>query len=151
MKSHITDRVTGVLLLVFSAWYVYMATTFKVTFMADPVGPKAFPIMLGILLGLLSFYLIFKPDPNPTWPAPDAWLRIGLITLSFIGYAYLMVPLGFIVATTLEMFTLSLIFKGPLLKAALGALVFSLFLYGLFDYLLDLSLPYGMIFRGWIG
>jgi putative tricarboxylic transport membrane protein len=119
--------------------------------MVDPVGPRAFPAILALLMALFSLYLIIKPDPNPLWPAADTWVRIGLITLTFIGYAYLMVPIGFVLATTLEMTALALIFQGPLLKSVAGSLVFSLMLYGLFAVVLELSLPLGQVFRGWLG
>ncbi len=151
MTKNLTDRATGVFLLLFAVWYSYQTTNFKVGFMTDPVGPKAFPLILAFLMGLLSIYLIVRPDPNPDWPAADTWLRMGMITLTFIGYAYLMVPIGFVPATTLEMVALALIFRGPLVKAIIGSFVFSLLLYGLFDYVLDLSLPTGQIFRGLLG
>ena len=148
MTHNLTDRVTGVLLLLFAIWYGYRTTLFKVSFMVDPVGPRAFPLILAILMALLSLYLIVKPDPSPVWPSSATWLRIGLITLTFVAYAYLMVPIGFVLATAFEVTALALIFRGPLLKSLVGAFVLSAALYGLFDTLLDLSLPTGLIFRG---
>lgn len=151
MTNNLTDRVTGVLLLLFAIWYGYQTTNFKIGFLADPVGPKAFPIILAILLGLFSLYLIIKPDPSPEWPGVDTWLRIGLITLTFIAYAYLLVPTGFVLATTFEMSALAIIFRGPVVKSIAASFIFSLFLYSLFDMVLDLSLPTGLIFRGFLG
>ena len=148
MTRNLTDRVTGVLLFLFAGWYAYQATTFKVSFMVDPVGPKAFPLILAGLMAVLSLYLIIKPDPSPTWPGVNTWLKIGLITLTLIIYAYLMVPIGFVLATTFVVTALALIFRGPPLKSFIGALILSAALYGLFDVLLDLSLPSGQIFRG---
>ncbi len=98
-----------------------------------------------------EFYLLFKPDENPEWPTPETWLNIGLITLTFIAYAYLLIPLGFILATTLEMFALSLIFRGPWFKSLVAAFLFSLFLFGVFDYALALNLPSGQIFKAVTG
>lgn len=148
MTTHLTDRVTGVFLLLFAIWYGYRTTLFQVSFMADPVGPRAFPLGLAILMGLLSLYLIIKPDPSPVWPSSKVWIRIGLITLTFIVYAYLMIPIGFVLATTLEIVALALIFRGPLLKSLIGAFLLSAALYGLFVTLLNLSLPTGLMFRG---
>ena len=148
MTSHLTDRVTGVFLLLFAIWYAYRTTLFKIPLMVDPVGPKTFPLILALLMAVLSLYLIIKPDPSPVWPNAATWLKIGLITLTFIIYAYLMVPIGFVLATTFEITALALIFRGPLLKGLGGALILSAGLYGLFDILLDLSLPTGLIFRG---
>lgn len=148
MTNNLTDRVTGVFLLLFAIWYGYRTTLFKVSFMVDPVGPRVFPLILAILMAFLSLYLIIKPDPSPVWPSSGTWLRIGLITLTFITYAYLMVPVGFVLATTFEVTALALIFRGPPLKSLIGAFLLSAALYSLFDTLLDLSLPTGTIFRG---
>ena len=148
MTKNLSDRVTGVILLLFAIWYGYQTTSFKVTFMVDPVGPRAFPISLAILMAVLSLYLIVKPDPSPEWPGVDTWLRIGLITLTFVIYAYLLVPIGFVLATTFVMSALGAIFRGPVLKSIIASLIFSMMLYGLFDIVLDLSLPTGQIFRG---
>lgn len=147
MTNNLTDRTTGVFLLLFAIWYGYRTTVFKVSFMVDPVGPRAFPLILAILMGVLSLYLMIKPDPSPEWPGSATWLRIGLITLTFIVYAYLMVPVGFVLATTFEVTALALIFRGPPLKSLTGAFLLSAALYGLFASLLDLSLPTGTIFR----
>ena len=151
MTNNLTDRVTGVFLLLFAIWYGYRTTLFKVTFMADPVGPRAFPAILAVLMALLSLYLIVKPDPNPVWPAPITWLRIGLIILIFIAYAYLLVPIGFVLSTTFVMSALAIMFRGPWLKSIAASLIFSALLYGLFAVVLDLSLPTGLIFRNLMG
>jgi putative tricarboxylic transport membrane protein len=57
-----SDRIIGVLLLLFAVWYGYTALKLRMTLLTDPIGPKFFPLFLATLIGLLSFYLIFKPD-----------------------------------------------------------------------------------------
>lgn len=143
-----TDRITGVLILGFAIWYGYQATTVKVGFMADPIGPQAVPLILAALTGLVSLYLMIKPDENPHWPTPSLWLRVAIITVSFIIYAYFMTYIGFILATTLEIFLLSLLFRGPVLRSLLAAFLFTLAMYGLFDLALDLNLPTGQLIEG---
>jgi len=78
--------------------------------MVDNLGPGAFPMLLGIILALCSIYLIVRPDPDPEWPNAIAWGRMALIILSFVVYAYIMEPLGFIITTTFEMIALGYIF-----------------------------------------
>lgn len=151
MRERLDDRIIGVVLMIFSALYIFETTQFRRAMLSDPVGPRLFPVALGILLFLLSIYLLVKPDKNPVWPAPENWLRIGLVTLSFIAYAYLLVPLGFILTTTLEMIGLAVLFGGPPLRATIASLIFSFALYGLFDTLLGLSLPTGRIFAQLLG
>ncbi len=146
MSQRLSDRIAGVLLLIFASWYGLTARSFNVNFIADPVGPKAFPFILAVFMGLSSLYLIFKPDEGPTWPPFSVWLRIILVVISFVAYAYMLVPLGFILATTLELASLSLIFRGPPLRSLMAALLFSLVMYALFAFGLELGLPTGRIF-----
>ncbi len=149
-KNFLTDRITGIILLIFALWYMWQATLLNVPSIAiDTLGPKTFPLFLGGLLAVLSLYLILKPDPNPPWPTDTmAWLKMGLIIVSLVAYGYLIEPLGFIMATTLEMTALAYLFKGSILKALISSLLFSVFLFFLFSYLLSLRLPIGIIFAG---
>jgi len=111
--------------------------------MVDNLGPGAFPMLLGIILALCSIYLIVRPDPDPEWPNAIAWGRMALIILSFVVYAYIMEPLGFIITTTFEMIALGYIFKGPPLLTPVISFAFTLALFALFSYVLGLSLPVG--------
>ncbi len=142
------DRVAGAILLLIGIWYLWTATTLKSAFIGDVLGPSAFPLLLGVLLIILSILLMLKPDENPEWPQAQGWLRIGLILASFIVYSYIIEPLGYIVATSLEMIALSLIFKGPPVKSIIASVVFSTVMFILFFVILDLRLPVGEIFEG---
>lgn len=151
MRDRLHDRVIGGLLILMAVWYMIETTQFRSPLLTDPVGPRLFPLLLGVLLVLLSIYLIVKPDENPGWPKPEGWLRMGLVTLSFVAYAYLLVPLGFVVTTTLEMVALALLFGGPPLRALIASAIFSFALYVLFNNLLGLGLPTGVLFRQLLG
>ncbi len=120
MRNRMHDRIIGVLLILFSIWYMVETSNFRRAMLSDPVGPRLFPQILGGLMIALSIYLIIRPDENVAWPKGESWLRIGLVTLSFIAYAYLLVPLGFIVTTTLEMLALAILFGGPPLRALIA-------------------------------
>ena len=113
--------------------------------------PKALPLLLAALMAVVCIYLIIRPEEDPVWPSRAAWLRIGMTTLVFILYAYTIIPLGYIVSTSLAVGLLSLIFQGPLLRSFVAALLFSLAMYALFAMLLDLSLPYGSLWRNLLG
>ncbi|MEZ4867351.1 MAG: tripartite tricarboxylate transporter TctB family protein [Caldilineaceae bacterium] len=145
MNNHLTDRISGLVLLLVAIGYTWQATSLTSKMPADPLGPSAFPLMLGILLGICSLWLIIKPDPNPTWPHAKAWLQMGMIIGSLVLYAYTIRPLGFVIATTIEMIILSIIFKGPPVKTVAAAVVMSLCLYFLFDFGLGLNLPNGLL------
>jgi putative tricarboxylic transport membrane protein len=97
-------------------------------------------------MALSSLYLILRPDPSPSWPGRGFWLPFGLVLLSLVAYAYLLVPLGFMLATSLEMILLSLIFGAKPLQAAIGSISFSVIVYVLFTQALSVPLPTGKIF-----
>ena len=72
---------------------------------------------------------------------------MGLILVSILVYAQLIVPLGFLVSTTLVMIALALVFGGPPLKAILSCTTFSIAIYYLFSNILKLGLPTGTVWE----
>lgn len=143
------DRVVGVLLLAFALWYALVTRSFNVPFQADPLGPKTFPLMLAITMAVVSVYLIVKPETVPNWAhSPKVWGRLLAALACFIFYAATLIYVGFIAATTVSLTLLTQVFRGPPLKAFIASLLFSLALYGLFDVLLEVSLPDGRLWGG---
>ncbi len=143
-----TDRIVGALLWGLALWYGLEAVRLKVGFVTDPVGPKAFPLLLAGLLALTSTYLLWRPDPEPAWPQAPVWLNAGLALGSLVGYAYLLVPLGFVLATTLEVGFLGLLFGGRARASFPAAFALALGLYALFVWGLGIPLPLGRVFGG---
>jgi putative tricarboxylic transport membrane protein len=141
-----TDRVAGALVLLLALGYGLEASRMQVGLLSDPLGPWPFPYIIAILLGLSALWLLLKPDPDPTWPPPRFWPVLGLVLLSLVAYAYLVVPLGFILTTTLEMTLLSLLFGARWWQGLAGALPFTLGVYFLFTEGLGVTLPVGRIF-----
>lgn len=124
------------------------AATFRVSFPTDPLGPAAFPIAGAALLafGAASLWLPGAGETRGVDPAGG--LRIVAAAGSFILYAALLAPLGFVVATALEFAILAVLFGGRPLASALAGTVFALLLFGLFVYGLGLPLPLGILERG---
>ncbi len=143
-----TDRITGIVLLIFAIVYGFGATRLKVGFGSGIIGPKDFPIMLAIILGVIALGMMVKVDPNPTWPKPKSWLNLITIVASFIVYAYLIRILGFILSTTLSTAFLSYKFSAKWWQALIVGLSSSLVMYVIFVFGFDLGLPLGTIFGG---
>ncbi|HEU4741283.1 MAG TPA: tripartite tricarboxylate transporter TctB family protein [Meiothermus sp.] len=141
-----SDRILGLVLLILSAAYALGARAMEVGFLSDPVGPRTFPYLIAAILGISSLWLILRPDPEPEWPGRSFWIPLGLVLLSLVAYAYLLVPLGFIITTALEMTLLSLLFGAKPGQAAAGGLSFSVLVYLLFTQALSVPLPVGRIF-----
>lgn len=142
-----TDRITGAALLFFAALYGFGAFRLKAGFGSDVLGPKAFPYLLAVVLALMALGIMLRPDPEPGTKHMH-WLDLTLVSASFLVYAYLIVPLGFILATTLETGFVSQRFGAKLWQALLTGLLASLAMYALFVFALGLPLPAGRILGG---
>jgi putative tricarboxylic transport membrane protein len=66
---------------------------------------------------------------------------------AFGAYAALLAPLGFVVATTATVSTLSMLFGAPWKKAVAAALTLSVVLWYLFVWVLGLILPLGSLWE----
>jgi putative tricarboxylic transport membrane protein len=148
MRFMTSDRTAGVLLLLIALAYLSEARSFETGFIADPIGPKAFPFVLGTGLLVLSMVLTVRPGPGTSWPSRRLWWRWVVVIAGLLIYASVLNPLGWVVSTTLLLVALSLLFGGRLSRSLVFALVFSVTSYVVFRWLLALGLPPGAIFGG---
>jgi putative tricarboxylic transport membrane protein len=146
-----SDRLTGLVLLVVSAWYGYLAFNIKNSFFSDPLGSRAFPIVVASLLVPLAVLLIVRQPKPVVWPRRASYPPLLYATGLFIGYAYLLPWLGFALANTLIFAGIAMIFGAQLRQATLAAVVASGVLYLIFSVALDLYLPTGRLLEGWFG
>ncbi|WP_445681001.1 tripartite tricarboxylate transporter TctB family protein [Radicibacter daui] len=139
----ITDRILGVIALGIAAFFIWRATLIEEPFISDPVGPRVFPIIICVLVGLTGLGLILKPDPEPQWPALATLLEIGAGTAVFVAYAELLPLLGFVIATVFAAGYLAWRLGATLPKAALAGLAISLGIFVVFHLALGLNLARG--------
>ncbi|MBP1679972.1 MAG: Tripartite tricarboxylate transporter TctB family [Proteobacteria bacterium] len=144
------DRLFGVFLLLLGIYVIYGGLSMVVPFSYDPLGPKTFPVVLGVLLSALSLIIIAKPE-GAHFPQSKTMLNTVLIVLLLIVYALSFNFLGFLLATALLVFFMSRIFKGTTKQALGSAIGVSLSVYVLFGVLLDVALPMGTLFSGLLG
>lgn len=143
------NRIAGGVLIAFALVYGLGASRLRSGFGSGPIEPKSFPLMLAIALGVTGLLVLFLRDrPAEGWPNLRGWGGIGLLLASFIAYAYLLIPIGFIAATTLETGLVSQRFGAKLWQALVTGLTVSLLLYALFVFALGIPLPVGRIFGG---
>jgi len=139
------DRISGACLVALGVAVGVEASTFEVAFLTDPVGPKALPYLAaGIFVGA-GVLLLGRPGPPPAWPAARVLARLAGATAAFLLYGLVLRPLGFTLATTLAVGTLSTLFEGPVRKSFGAALVLSVALWYLFVWVLGLPLPLGAL------
>jgi putative tricarboxylic transport membrane protein len=140
----VSDRLTGLALLALAVAYGIAAGGYQ-AMIGDPLGPAVFPMALAITLGLLSLYLIVRPDREPDWPRGRALRKQVLTLVAFVAYAYLLEPLGFIVSTLLAVAVLGWLLGARLWQAAAAGVAIAGVLFVLFDTLLGLPLPAGVL------
>lgn len=151
MRRPGADRLAGALCLVLAALVALGARRFTVTFLADPVGPKALPYFTAALLALGGALILLKPMPESAWPERKGAVLLGAASASFVAYALLMAPLGFFLATALEITLLSRLFGARLTQSFGAGAGIATGLYALFVYGLGLPLPIGSVFIGLLG
>lgn len=150
LEGTMADRIFGCITLAITLIYGFIAfTIIKAPFQYDPLGPEAWPQILSVVAGLCCVYIIIRPDHYQFSKGlgHHTLVRIGIIVVLLLGYAYLFEPLGFILSTTLFCGVLSKLLGATTLQAGLFGIASGAFGYGLCAGLLDLNLPLGVIFK----
>jgi hypothetical protein len=144
-----SDRIAGGATIAIAIAFIVLAFTFRAGRFSDPLGARFVPIAIGVLVIGACIALLVKPRTTTQWPEGGTWLRLALCLVGFVAYGYMLVPLGFIAATTLAFTLFALLFRGPPLRSVMAAVLFSVAAYALFSMALDLYLPTGRVFAGW--
>ena len=149
------DRIILACTLIVAAVYFYATTLIPSLEIGDPLGPKAFPRLLGISLLIAAGMLFLEmwKDRNTAAPqpaAPDLWdpahLRVlaAVVVWTAVYYAGLE-TLGYVVASAIYLFALMAWFnRGKWVANALTAVLYSGGSYILFVKL-DVNLPKGVL------
>ncbi|MEM7301395.1 MAG: tripartite tricarboxylate transporter TctB family protein [Pseudomonadota bacterium] len=136
----ISDRIFGLVAVIAALAYAASATQIETSFLSDPVGPKAFPIGIGVVGALCGLYMIWKPDADPQWPSLATLGALAIAVVVLVGYAYALKPMGFVIPTALAAAVLSYQISPRPLAAALAGVGLSIGLFVIFKYALGLGL-----------
>lgn len=137
------DRLLGFALIGLAAFAAIHAWQLQIPFSYEPVGPKAFPIVLSIILAALSLVLIFRPGENGHWPNKALLAKLLQVLGTLVVYAILFTKLGFIITTFFAVLILARLFDATWRKALLASFLMVLVSYFLFTQGLGISLPDG--------
>jgi putative tricarboxylic transport membrane protein len=140
-----TDRVLGLALAAIGLAAIIGAQSLEVLFMGDPVGPKPFPTAAGAVLLLCGLLVAARPGPPVAWPPASRLGAIAAAAAALALYALLMRPLGFVLATALTVGIAAFVFGARWYAAALLGLGFGSALFLLFDRVLEIPLPHGLL------
>jgi putative tricarboxylic transport membrane protein len=138
-----SDRVFGVVCIVLAGFFVWQATLIETGFIVDPMGPKAFPIVIGIALAIAAVYPIMKPDPRPEWPAAGRFLEILFAVVVMIAYALALPRAGFVISTAVAAGLLSWRLGTRPIAAAAAGICIAVGIYIIFHLALGLTLARG--------
>lgn len=140
-------RIFGAAIFVIAAIYLNSALTYEASF-GDPLGPRAFPLMLAIPALLGSASLVVFPGTTEAFAERDRQLiQLGAVVCLF-AFVFLLERLGFLISTAGMVIVLALLMQARPLAACVIGTIASPALWLLFDQLLDLPLP---AIGDWIG
>jgi putative tricarboxylic transport membrane protein len=150
------DRVIFVFIIVLAAVYFYATAQIPTLEIGDPLGPKAFPQLLGIALlitGAMLFVEILRArrgkdgQAKESPPFDRAQIRVvGAVTVWTFAYFLVFEPLGYVIASALYLLPLMAYFnRGKWTANVLTAVLFSLLSYVLFTHVLGVTLARGIL------
>lgn len=133
----------GALLAIAGAAIAVEARTFDVAFVSDPVGPKALPLLVAVLLVGAGVHTALRPPVWVRWPSPPLLGKIAAATAAFALYALALGFVGFFLSTTWVVATLSHLYGAPPRHGIPTAAFLAGALWLLFVRILSLPLPIG--------
>ena len=134
-----SDRIFGLIILITAVAYLAAATQIQTNMFSGEYLPKLFPLLIGGVAAVCSLVILFKPDPDPDWPASRTWIAMAIAVLVLAIYAVLLKPLGFLLPTAIAAGILSFQISPRAGPAALSGIGLSLGLFVLFRYALGLG------------
>jgi putative tricarboxylic transport membrane protein len=150
-----TDRIIFVCTLLLAGVYFWATAQIPSLELGDPLGPKAFPRLLGIGLLISAAMLLMeilrdrkKPKTGTssawTWE-PYEWVVVAVSAWTAL-YILVFEPLGFMLSTTIYLLVLTAYFnRGRWLMNVLTSVLFSVISYFAFTKLLGVNLAPGIL------
>ena len=140
-----SDRILGAVCVLASAGMAWAAQGYAAAISYEPVGPRAFPLLLAALMAVAGTWLVIRPSVHDSGLRLANLKPIGLAALAVFTYALLFEWLGFTLATALMAVPVGMAFGGSWKGSLAGGAGLGLVLFFLFDKLLDVVLPTGLL------
>lgn len=139
------DRTLGSAALLLAALMVAFGYGLEAPFAYEPVGPKAFPLMTAGVIAVCGLILVIKGGGVVPPAGPGINRALLGLSASLLAYALLFQPLGFLIATTLLMVPIAMIFGARWWQGLLTGAIIAISAYLLFDRVLAVVLPTGVL------
>jgi len=144
------QRIFASVLLLACIGLALMAWPYQAPFSYEPVGPRAFPLLMLGLMGLALLYMVFRPAPivhSDEDPQLDreTLQKIGICVVLLLVFAGTFEPLGFILSSILIGVPMARLYGGRWLPSVVIISLMAIGLYLLFDKVMDVPLPLGLL------
>lgn len=140
-----SDRILGLLAMILAGSMIVAAWGYAAPVEYEPVGPRMFPLLLALVMAICGAGLMLRPGKAVAWPKGAQLRHIAICTGAIIAYALLFQVLGFVIATALMALPLGRVFGGTWRQCMLTGAGLGVALYLLFDKVLDVVLPLGLL------
>jgi putative tricarboxylic transport membrane protein len=141
------ERIGAAVVLLLGSGYLWVAIFMEEVTIGDPLGPKAFPIILGALMTALGFSLLIRPVGVSQPRSFGRAVACPAVLAVLLGaYSFSIEWIGYPVATFLFLLVASrLLGEKSWMAGLVIPLAISLGVFGLFTRVLDIPLPLGFI------
>jgi putative tricarboxylic transport membrane protein len=139
------DRILGAACVVLAAAMAWAAQDYAAPISYEPVGPRAFPLLLATLLAIGGGWLVVKPGAHASGLGLGHLKTLGVAAIAVFAYALLFELLGFTLATAAMAIPVGMAFGGSWKRSLVAGICLGVALYVLFDKLLDVVLPTGVL------
>ncbi len=140
-----SDRVFGAVCVVAAVGMAWAAQDYVAPISYEPVGPRAFPRVLAALMAIGGLWMVVRPGADEAGFSAARFRLIGLSAVAIFAYAALFQTLGFIVATAVMTIPVGMAFGGNWKQCLAVGVGFGVGMFFLFDKLLDVVLPTGVL------
>lgn len=144
------QRIFASVLLLACVGLALMAWPYQAAFSYEPVGPRAFPLLMLGLMGAALLYMVFRPTPiEHTEDEPpldrQTLTKICICVVLLLVFAGLFEPLGFILSSMLIGIPMARLYGGRWMPSVVVTTLMAIGLYLLFDRVMDVPLPLGLL------
>ena len=139
------DRLLGATAIAVAGVLFFFGYGLQAPFAYEPVGPSTFPLLAATLIAACGLILVLKPGAARPSSAPIPGRAIVALSGTLLAYAFLFQPLGFVVATSVFMVPVAMIFGAKWWQGVVTGVGLAISSYLLFDRVLDVVLPSGLL------
>lgn len=152
MKKKILNFVWLMLLLILDIVFLFGVSNIKVSNTSDILGPKIVPMMIGSLVGIILFVIIImgirKNKEKADNIREENNKRVIYAIVLMLFYVSIFEIVGFIFSSLFFVIMMALLLtndKKKLRNIAIVSVLFSLIIFCIFKYFLQMNLPMGGI------